>query len=203
MKKEERPKFENIKSGAEFNRWYWLKNELVDICRKLNLPITGRKFDLRDRIMFALDNNGALLKVKKAPKPRSKFNWAKEDLNLSTIITDSVSFGQNFRRFMQKHIGGAFSFNTDFMAWVKNNTGKTLEDAILQWRHLEARKKDPNFKSKIADNNMFNQYTRDFLEDNPKMSVADARKFWLLKRQMPTDDGFIRYNASDLNLDAK
>ncbi|MFS4492190.1 DUF6434 domain-containing protein [Maribacter sp. 2308TA10-17] len=196
----QRPKFEHIKSGAEFNRWYWLKEELVEICKRANLPATGRKFDLRDRIMYALDNHGKVKPQPKKKKASSKFNWAKADLQLDTVITDNVSFGPNFRKFMTSEIGPSFSCNSDFMAWVKANTGKTLADAVAQWHTLEKRKENPEFRRDIAANNMYNQYTRDFLDDNPNKTIKDAKSYWLLKKQLPTADGFIRYESSDLKL---
>ncbi len=196
-----RPAFEDIKSGEEFNKWYWLKEELVTICKRSGLPYTGRKFDLRDRIMYALDNDGKLKPEANRKKTQSKFNWAKSELSLDTIITDNVSFGPNFRRFMKSQIEGKFSCHSDFMDWVKSNEGKTLAHAVDEYRRLEKRKDNPDFEREIADNNMFNQYTRDFLKDNPGESLKSARKFWLLKRQLPTEDGFIRYDQSDLQLD--
>lgn len=196
----QRPKFEHIKSGAEFNHWYWLKEELVEICKRANLPVTGRKFDLRDRIMYALDHQGKIKPQPKKKKATSKFNWAKEALHCDTLITDNLSFGQNFRKFMTNEIGTSFSFNTDFMAWVKANTGKTLADAVAQWQILEKLIENPKFRSDIAANNMYNQYTRDFLDDNPGKTIKDARTCWLLKKQLPTEDGFIRYESTDLNL---
>ncbi|NHF59166.1 hypothetical protein FK220_007430 [Flavobacteriaceae bacterium TP-CH-4] len=199
MKNDQRPLFEDIKSGTEFKRWYWLKEELVDICKHSNLPYSGGKFELQDRIAYALDNNGELLQ-KTTLKKDSKFDWAKANLTLETIITDNVTFGPNFRRFMKDHIGRRFSCHSDFMDWVKSNSGKTLKDAIEQWKVLEDRKKNPNFKREIADHNMYNQYTRDFLKDNPGTTIRDAKKYWLLKRQLPTDTGFIRYEPSDLKL---
>lgn len=197
----QRPDFENIKSGKEFNQWYWLKEEMVNICKQSGLPTNGRKFDLRDRIMYALDNDG---KVKPAPqkkKAKSKFNWAKAVLTLETPITDNVSFGPNFRRFMKAQIGNKFNCHSDFMDWVKENEGKTLADAIDQWHTLEKRKENPNFKRTIADNNMYAQYTRAFLEDNENKTLKDAKKYWLLKKQLPTTDGFVRYRRSDLELE--
>ncbi|MBN7814579.1 DUF6434 domain-containing protein [Algoriphagus pacificus] len=196
-----RPDFESIKSGEEFNKWYWLKEEMVAICKSSGLPSTGRKFDLRDRIMHALDNNGELKAEPKKQNPRSKFNWAKADLSLETKITDNVSFGPNFRTFMKSQIGNSFSCTSDFMDWVKENEGKTLENAIQKYHQLEKRKEDPNFERKIADNNMFNQYTRDFLKDNPEKNIDSVRKYWMLKKQLPTKDGFVRYEKSDLNLE--
>ena len=197
----ERPDFQDIQSGEEFNSWYWLKEEMVAICKDAGLPASGRKFELRDRIMYALDHNGKLLQeVKK--KSKSNFNWAKEVLTSDTIITDNVSFGPNFRRFMKNEIGNKFSCHSDFMDWVKSNEGKTLGQAVDKWLELEERKEDPRFKREIADNNMYNQYTRDFLSDNPGKSIKDARRFWLLTKELPMKDGFVRYEKTDLSLGA-
>ena len=195
-----RPKFENIETGNEFNTWYWLKSEMVDILRKSGLPSTGRKFELRDRIMFALDNGGRSKSEPKRRKAKSHFNWAREELTNGTRITDNVSFGPNFRNFMKSRIGDKFSCNSDFMDWVKENEGKTLEQAVLKWKELDDRSEDPTFRREIAANNMFNQYIRDFMDSNPHKALKDARRFWLLKKKLPTENGFIRYSDSDLNL---
>ncbi|MEM1337604.1 MAG: DUF6434 domain-containing protein [Bacteroidota bacterium] len=194
-----RPDFENITSGAEFNTWYWLKEEMVAICKAAGLPTNGRKFELRDRIMFALDNRGRL-KPRVKIKKKSTFNWAKATLTLETVITDNISFGPNFRAFMKRQIGDKFSCHSDFMDWAKANTGKTLAQAVEQWYALEARKEDPEFRRDIADNNMFNQYTRDFLNTYPHKTIKEARKYWLLKKKLPMINGFVRFEKTDIDL---
>ena len=196
----QRPDFENIESGQEFNRWYWLKEELIEICKRSGLPAHGRKFDLRDRIMYALDHEGRVKPETKKQKAKSTFNWAKAELTLDTPITDNVSFGPNFRLFMKSHIGDKFSCHSDFMDWVKCNPGSTLKDAFQEWNRLEQRKANPDFRRDIAENNMYSQYIRDFLDDNPHLKLKDVKIYWLLKKQMPTHDGFIRYEKSDLKL---
>lgn len=195
---EERPDFSKIVSGKEFNRWYWLKAEMVEICKVLSLPYAGGKFELRDRIMYALDNGGKLLKVPKAKRVTSHFNWAKEKLMLDTVITDNVTFGPNFRNFMKYHIGKKFSCHSDFMDWVKNNTGKTLKDAIFKWEELEVRKKNPSFKREIATHNMMSQYIRDFFKDNPDLSFQEAHRCWKMKKGMPMKNGRVQYDKNDL-----
>ena len=197
-----RPDFKQIKSGAEFNQWYWLKTEMVGFCKQMNLPYHGRKFEIRDRIMYALDNNGSLQKEVKRKSTSSTFNWSKAVLTPDTKITDNITFGPNLRGFLKSQIGAKFSCHSDFMDWVKTNSGKTLADAVDIWWALEKRKDDPNFKRIIADNNMYAQYTRDFLAANRGMTIADAKKFWLMKKQKPTNDGFVRYETTDLNLNA-
>ena len=196
----QRPDFSEIRSGEEFNQWYWMKEEMMEICKAAGLPTTGRKFSLRDRIMYALDHDGKIMPDPPKKKPTSKFKWSKEKLSPETLITDNISFGQNLRRFMEAQIGDHFSFNIDFMDWARESAGKSLQDAVIKWKELEARKKDPNFRTQIANNNMMNQYFRDFFDENPERSFEEARKAWFIKRRMPMKEGFVRYESSDLDL---
>ncbi|WP_422082239.1 DUF6434 domain-containing protein [Ulvibacterium sp.] len=195
-----RPDFSEITSGQEFNKWYWLKEELVEICKQAQIPYAGRKFELRDRIVFMLDHPGQPLPTVQKKKPKSSFNWAKAQLSPGTKLTDNVSFGPNFRNFMKSQIGPKFSCHSDFMDWVKSNPRKTLEEATLMWHELEDRKKNPNFKRVIAKNNMLAQYVRDFLKDNKKKTLKDALYFWNLKKQRPTETGYIVYEKTDAKL---
>ena len=83
--------------------------------------------------MFALDNGGKIKVKPKADKPKSRFNWAKSELTLTTEITDNISFGPNFRRFVKSKIGDNFTCNSDFMDWVKSSIGKTLKCSIEEY----------------------------------------------------------------------
>ncbi|NET33234.1 MAG: hypothetical protein F6K19_14640 [Cyanothece sp. SIO1E1] len=141
----EKPKITDINSSTAFQSWYWLKAEMVEKCKQLGIPYTGGKFELRDRIIYALENDGAVLPIVEKPKPKSKFNWSKATLNLDTEITDNIKFGPNFRRFMSAQIGPHFSCHSDFMDWVREHPGKTLRDAVIKWEELERRKEDPSF----------------------------------------------------------
>lgn len=99
------------------------------------------------------------------------------------------------------HAGDGFKFNIAFMTWMKDNTGKTLADAVEEYLRQRAEAAQPGFQSEIANHNQFNQYTRDFLTDNPDKTMKDVRKFWALKRDMPSEDGRHIYHKSDLDLD--
>jgi Domain of unknown function (DUF6434)/SAP domain-containing new25 len=195
-----RPDFSNIKTATEFNKWYWLKEEMVAICKVTGLPANGSKFQLRDRIMYALDNNGAKMPEPKLKKAMAVYDWAKSKLTLQTIITGNVSFGPNFRDFIKLHVGNKFVCHSDFMDWVKTNTGKTLQDAILMWQELESRKINPGFKRTIAENNMLAQYVRDFLKDNPGKKIRDVLAIWKIKKTQPMINGFVKYKKADVKL---
>ncbi|MHA7130711.1 DUF6434 domain-containing protein [Algoriphagus namhaensis] len=197
-KTENRPKFSEMKTGQEFKSWYWLKSELVDICKKLGLSYTGGKFELRDRIAHELDHPGTPFPKKPKKATTSKFNWAREKLTLETVLTDNVSFGPNFRNFMKSQVGDHFYCHSDFMDWANLNPGKTLADAVDEWNKLEKRKEDPNFKRVIRPHNMFNQYLRDFFEATEGLKLKDAKKCWAAKKRQKSADGVVRFEKGDL-----
>jgi hypothetical protein len=194
-----RPEIKNIKTGTELKRWYWLKQELVDYCRLTNLSYAGAKFDILERIANALDDKIKITaKSLLSKQPTSKFDWHTEKLYLDTVVTDSYKNSQNVRKFFQQHCGNKFHFSIPFMAFMKNNCGKTLEYAIGEWKKLYILRKDKNFKSEIPEGNQYNKYIRDFFADNPNMTIKQARHFWKLKRNLPL--GRHIYERTDLQL---
>lgn len=48
--------------------------------------------------------------------------------------------------------------------------------------------------------NQFNQFTRDFLDDNPTLGIADARRIWVRKILLPSNTGRHVYDPGDLDL---
>jgi hypothetical protein len=194
-----RPDIKDIQNGTELKRWYWLKQELVDYCKSTQLNYTGTKFDILDRIANSLDNDSSKqTNLKPRPKPTSKFDWSKSKLTLKTIITDSYTNGPNTRKFFKDHCGDKFHFSIPFMDFMKKNCGKTLQDAVNEWRRLNEITKAKGFKSRIPEGNQYNQYIRDFFADNPTKSIKDARHFWKLKRSLPL--GRHVYEKTDLIL---
>ena len=51
-----------------FRDFYYLKEELVNFCRKNGIPVSGGKIEIADRIAYFLDTG----KVPSAPKVRKK-----------------------------------------------------------------------------------------------------------------------------------
>lgn len=199
---ERRPDITLITDSADLRRWYWTKDELLGECRRLGLRVSGGKFRLLDRIAHFHETGETVFPGDRKPTVTSKFDWHSAPLSPDTIITDSYKNSQNVRRFFKAHVGEHFKFNIASMAWMKENVGKTLADAVEAIKSLEAAAQRPGFQSKIADHNQFNQYTRDFLADNPQMGMEDVRRFWALKRALPSDDGRHRYDPTDLDLKA-
>ncbi|MEM9710410.1 MAG: DUF6434 domain-containing protein [Pseudomonadota bacterium] len=186
-----RPDIEEIFTGAELRRWYWLKSELAEHAARLELSATGSKEEITERIAHLLDT-GQKLGARKR-RAASKFNWAREVLTPDTIITDSYTNGPNVRAFFKEHYGPKFTFNIAFMDWMRSNVGKTLGDAVEARREIAEREK--HSKPAIPASNQYNAYTRDFHAANPDLSQADARACWAWKRSRP---GHNRYEEDDL-----
>ncbi|MEM7521114.1 MAG: DUF6434 domain-containing protein [Pseudomonadota bacterium] len=197
---EHRPNIETVTDATALRRWYWTKEELLDECRRLGLKVSGGKFLLLDRIAHFHETGETRLPKDKKPKVTSKFDWHSAALTPQTVITDSYKNTQNVRRFFKAQAGAQFKFNIAFMDWMKSNVGKTLADAVAAYEAFQTEAAQPGFESRIADHNQFNQYTRDFLADNPEMGMKEVRHFWALKRALPSDDGRHRYAPSDLTL---
>lgn len=196
----QKPNISAIQTGAELKQWYWLKSDLMAEAKRHGLRTSGGKFEILERIALFLDT-GEVAKPSAKPRvKRSTFDWHSEPLTRETPLTNSYKNTQNVRRFFQEQLGESFKFNIEFMAWMKANEGKTLSDACDEYRAMKQREADPNFQSKIAPHNQFNQYTRDFLADNPALGMDDVRRVWALKIALPSMTGRHVYEASDLEL---
>ena len=199
-KTEGRPPIEEIRSSEELQRWYWLKSELEAEARRNKIRLSGGKFTILNRLCHFLDTGDRIWPGDKRRQIKSKFDWHCEPLTTETVITDSYKNTQNVRRFFKEHAGQSFKFNIEFMAWMKANEGKTLAEAVVEYQEMRQREKQPGHASVIAPHNQFNQYTRDFLKDNPDMGMEEVRKYWALKRALPSETGLHVYEPSDLKL---
>lgn len=59
----EKPSLNRELDSKTFKEYYYLKNELVDFCRKNNLQITGGKLELTERIANFLDTGNKVYKT--------------------------------------------------------------------------------------------------------------------------------------------
>ncbi|MFT6452984.1 MAG: hypothetical protein ACJA06_002493 [Halocynthiibacter sp.] len=163
---EARSDIQTITTGAEFKRWYWRKDELIERARQLQIKTTSGKFIILDRLAHFLDTGEKAFPGDQKPKATSRFDWHAAPLTKGTVITDNYKNSQNVRRFFKAEIGDSFKFSIAFMEWITSNTGKTLEDACAAYLELREKESAPGARTQIKSHNQFNQYTRDFLDDN-------------------------------------
>lgn len=184
----ERPVLDKKLDSKTFRDFYFLKEELVDFCKKNNLPTTGGKIEITDRIAHYLDT-GKTLPV----------NVTKKKPPIITDIDDETKIEPNFvcsekhRAFFKERIGNNFFFNVTFQKWLKCNTGMTYKEAIKAYHQIMEDKKKG--KTEIDKQFEYNTYIRDFFADNQGKSLEQAIKCWKYKKQL---QGHNRYEKKDL-----
>lgn len=184
-----RPVLNNKLDSKIFRDFYYLKEELIDFCKKNDLPVSGGKVELTDRIAYFLDTGEILF----TPKVKKKAPIIISDINEDTEIEANFVCSQQHRAFFKEHIGSSFSFNIAFQKWLKNNTGKTYKEAIIAYKQIVKDKK--NGITKIDKQFEYNTYIRDFFADNQDRSLKEAIKCWKYKKQL---QGHNRYERIDL-----
>jgi hypothetical protein len=191
-----RPSLNNSISTADFKDFYWLKEELVAFCKSNGISTTGGKQELADKIIVYLQT-GKIVKTIPKEKTKSKFDWNNAEIDLETAITDNYKNSENVRAFMKRKIGSHFHFNTALMKWTKQNVGKTMREAIAEWKRLNELEKDKNYQTTISSQFEYNAYIRDFLADNKDKKMTEAVKCWQLKRNQRGNNV---YSKEDLQL---
>ena len=185
----ERPELKIGLKGETFRNFYYLKEELVDFCRKNNLPTSGGKLELTDRIATFLDTGNVMISRKVSKKSTLDIG----ELTEQTIIENNFVCSERHRAFFKEKIGKSFSFNVQFQKWLKSHSGKTYKDAIEAYYLILEEKKQG--KTAIDKQFEYNTYIRDFFEANKGMSLDDAITCWKYKKSL---QGHNRYEKSDL-----
>ncbi len=135
--KENRPDFSNIKSFEEFNKYYWYREELSQICKSLGLEYRCTKKELN----YIIEQYFKGTKVEKFLKKAKKNQL--EDITLETpLLKCGFSFNQKFRDYFSAVTGvSPFKFNADMAtAWrkVKRDNDKKFtiqgHDKNILWR---------------------------------------------------------------------
>lgn len=131
--KEKRPDFRDIKSFEEFNKYYWYREELSQICKSLGLEYRCTKRELNYIIeqYFRGNKVGKFLSMSKGNKNQS------EVITLETpLLKCGFSFNPKFRDYFSAVTGiSPFKFSADMAtAWRKvkrdNDIKFTIQDMI-------------------------------------------------------------------------
>ena len=132
----ERPVLDKNLDSKTFRDFYYLKEELVDFCRKNGLPVSGGKLQITDRIACFLDTGEI-----QAPSKVKRKVMTVSDISEDTIIEVDFICSEKHRAFFKEkkkgktQIDKQFEYNTYIRAFFADNRGKTLEDAIKCWKY--------------------------------------------------------------------
>lgn len=129
----------NIHKGLDsktFRDYYYLKEELTAFCKENNIPSTGGKEEITDRIAYYLDTGKIL-----STKTKTKIKTDIQRISRDTIIEKEFVCSQKHREFFKQEIGKNFTFNVAFQTWLKSNSGKTYKQAIEAYHTIFEDKK--------------------------------------------------------------
>ncbi len=123
-----RPLLSTDLSEQEFLRWYWLKAELADFAREIEVRATGSKELLTARI-------GARLAGREFKEPTpptaSTGRQLTAPLSPTTVIPAGQRCSQVVRTWMLEQIGSSFHFDAPMREFFAQADGtKTMQDAI-------------------------------------------------------------------------
>lgn len=186
----ERPLLSTKLDSKTFREYYYLKEELVDFCRKNDLQAIGGKLELTERIAHFLDTGEKNCQTHTARKAQPV-----GEITLGTLIEPNFVCSEKHRAFYKKQIGPSFSFNVAFQKWLKNNARKTYADSIAVYYQILADKKKN--KPTIDKQFEYNTYIRDFFTDNQDKTLQQAIKCWKYKK---SQKGHNRYEKADLKV---
>ena len=185
-----RPNLDNSLDSKTFKEFYYLKEELVNFCRKNNLQTTGGKIELTERIANFLETGERTYKSHNIRK-----NVIIDEITIHTIIEENFVCSEKHRAFYKEKIGNNFSFNVAFQKWLKSNSGKTYQDSInAYYQILEDKKKNKTIIDKQFE---YNTYIRDFFYDNKDKNLEQAIKCWKYKKNLK---GHNKYEREDLKI---
>lgn len=108
-------------------------------------------------------------------------------------IESKFRCSERHREFFRQEIGDGFSFNMGFQKWLKENAGKTYEEAVIAYHQILKEKK----KGKTVMDRQFeyNIYICYFFADNEGKALKDAIKCRRYKKGLRSHN---RYEKSDL-----
>lgn len=187
---DERPDLDLKLSAGIFRQYYYLKEELVDFCRKNNLQATGSKSELSERIEVFLESGERTRAERKTQKTQSA-----GEIKPNNIIEENFVCSEKHRAFFKEQVGESFSFNVTFQKWLKSNAGKTYAEAITAYHQILQEKKSAKGKGEIEKQFEYNTYIRDFFAANKDKTLEQAIKCWKFKK---SQKGHNKYEDSDL-----
>ena len=166
-----RPSFKDIESFEEFNKYYWYREELSQICKSLGLEYRCTKKELNYIIEQYFKGNRIEKSSSKAKKSKL------ESITLETpLLNCGFSFNQKFRDYFSAVTGvSPFKFNADMAtAWRKvkkdNDEKFTIQDMIKIYYGESDYAKYDNSACQ------WNQFLKDFCADESSNNYSNKLK---------------------------
>ena len=168
---ESRPEFDKISSFDEFNKYYWYRDELSQICKSLGLEYRGTKQELNDIIEQYFKGN--LIK-------KSSIKSKKKQVEVVTLDTPLLECGFSFNAHFREYFAtltevSPFKFTADMAtAWRKvkreNDLSFTIQDMLKVYYG------DSDYAKYDHSVCQWNQFLKDFCADENSLNYSNKLK---------------------------
>ena len=169
--RENRPEFEKITSFDEFNKYYWYREEISQICKSLGLEYRGTKQELNHIIEQYFKGN----LIKKSSIKTTKKQV--ENITLDTPLLEcGFSFNAKFREYFSTLTGiSPFKFTADMAtAWRKVKSEKNIKFTIEDLLKVYYGKSDyAKYDNSVCQ---WNQFLKDFCADEYSRNYSNKLK---------------------------
>ena len=168
---EKRPEFEKIISFDEFNKYYWYREEISQICKSLGLEYRGTKQELNYIIEQYFKGNLIKKSLIKTTKKQV------ENITLDTQLLEcGFSFNTKFREYFSTLTGiSPFKFTADMAtAWRKVKSEKNIKFTIEDLLKVYYGKSDyAKYDNSVCQ---WNQFLKDFCADENSRNYSNKLK---------------------------
>ena len=168
---EKRPEFEKFASFDEFNKYYWYREEISQICKSLGLEYRGTKQELNHIIEQYFKGN----LIKKSSIKNTKKQV--ENITLDTPLLEcGFSFNAKFREYFSTLTGiSPFKFTADMAtAWRKVKSERNIKFTIEDLLKVYYGKSDyAKYDNSVCQ---WNQFLKDFCADENSRNYSNKLK---------------------------
>lgn len=182
-----RPQLSNRLSIGQFRENYWLKSELMAFCSEQGLPTMGSKFDLTARIDRYLRGDDL---PEPGPRTSKRGPWDSEAGLTPESRVIHYKNDQKTREFFISQVGPGFRFNAYLRGFAKHpQDGRlTYADLVNGYRESLAQP-----RASIEPQFQFNQFQRDFHQNNPGADRLACNAAWREVRDAPVPSTYAAY----------
>lgn len=166
-----RPEFEKITSFDEFNKYYWYREEISQICKSLGLEYRGTKQELNHIIEQYFKGN----LIKKSSIKNTKKQVENITLDMP-LLECGFSFNAKFREYFSTLTGiSPFKFTADMAtAWRKVKSKKNIKFTIEDLLKVYYGKSDyAKYDNSVCQ---WNQFLKDFCADEDSRNYSNKLK---------------------------
>ena len=166
-----RPSFKDIESFEEFDKYYWYREELSQICKSLGLEYRCTKKELNYIIEQYFKGNRTEKSTKKVDKKHV------EVISLNTPLLEcGFSFNQKFRDYFSAVTGvSPFKFNADMAtAWRKVKSDNDKEFIIQDMIKIYYGESD--YAKYDNSTCQWNQFLKEFCADESSNNYSNKLK---------------------------